>query len=209
MAVFIGLTGPAGAGKGTIADTLSNVAKDRGIKVEKFSLSDEVRKESKREDKPMEREIFKQTANKFRSNFGNGVWARLVISRIEDQMLKSDDDRILFIIDSIRNPGEVRELRSRFGDRFKLIGVSAPPKVVSGNLKRRKRSDESEKVLDDEQKLHDLHRTEMGAGEPEYGLNVSACIEMADLPVIYNDGSLADLERKTIELANEFILQSI
>lgn len=209
MTIFIGITGPLGSGKGEVVKILEKLASKRGIKVETFSLSDEIRKEIEREGKHMDRESLKLTANRFRSSFGNGIWAHLVAAEIKDQVQRSKENDVLYIIDAIRNPGEVKELRSSFGGRFKLMGVTAPPDVINENIKRRKRVDESKAILSDKQKLYDLLQAEMGVLEPGYGHNVTACIKMVDIPVIINDGSKFALEEASKERAEKHIFPFI
>jgi dephospho-CoA kinase len=207
MFLFIGLTGPLGSGKGTVAEILSALASEHGIKVICYSLSDEIRKELERKGIQAERDALRETANIFRSRRGNGVWASLVASRIADRLAVMEDEasEILVIIDAIRNPGEVYELRERFGDRFKLLGVTAPLEIIRENLQRRRRNDESERMLEDVRELQKVIEIEMGAGEPGFGHNVAACMKMTDWPSIHNDGSLAELEGKVRALADQHI----
>lgn len=206
MVLLVGLTGPLGSGKGSVANTLSALAGEHGIRVAYYSLSDEIRGEIKRQETQLERDTLKRTADKFRSRMGNGVWASLVASRIEEYLAATEDVKTLILVDAIRNTGEVRELRTRFGSRFKLLGVLAPSSTIRENLLRRRRIDESGWVLEDEQEIRRLIETEMGSGEPGFGHNVAACVEMADWPPIHNDGSLAELEGKVRLWAEQNIL---
>ena len=206
MILCIGLTGSLGSGKGSVAEILSTLARERGLKVAYYSLSDEIRKEVERRGIQLERDALKQTANEFRSKFGNGVWARRVASKIKQEHLPMEDIQMLIIIDAIRNIGEVHELRMQFGNQFRLLAVTAPRQVIQENLLRRRRYDESKLALLDEGELGKLIETEMGVGEPDFGHNVTACIEAADWPPIHNDGTLTDLERKVILLAEQHIL---
>jgi dephospho-CoA kinase len=205
MVLLIGLTGPLGSGKSSVAEILSTLARERGIQVMSFSLSDEIRKEVKRQGVHLRRDALKQMANVFRSRIGNGVWALLVASRIEEHLAMVEDADVLVLIDAIRNPGEVYELRTRFGNRFKLLGVTASFEGIRENLRRRSRSDEGVHVLGDERALQDLIESEMGSGEPSFGHNVEACMEMTDFPPIHNDGSLAALREKVRALADQQI----
>lgn len=207
MALLIGLTGPVAAGKSSVAKILSWLARENGVGSKYFSLSDEIREEARRQEILLEREALKQTADWFRSRAGNGVWALLVASRVENRLatVAEDEGAILVVVDSIRNPGEVHELRARFGSLFNLVGITAPPDVIQRNLQHRSRSDESRHLLADERALQDYVESEMGSGEPGFGHNVAACLKMADWPPIHNDGSFADLERKVRVLADRSI----
>jgi dephospho-CoA kinase len=206
MRLYIGLTGPLGSGKSSAAEVISSLAGARGIEVAYFSLSDEIRKEVSRQGDQLRRDALKQTAHRFRSRRGNGVWAMVVASKIRERFTMTEDTKILVFIDAIRNPGEVYELRAHFGDRFKLLGITAPPEIIRENLRRRKRDDESRRILEDEMALQNLIKSEMGAKEPGFGHNVSACLEMADWPPIHNDGSLVEFEKKVRVLAEQHIL---
>jgi dephospho-CoA kinase len=205
MILCVGLTGALGSGKGSVAETLSTLARERGLKVAYYSLSDEIRKEVKRRGIQLERDALKQTANEFRSKFGNGVWARMVASKIKEEHLPIEDTQMLIIIDAIRNIGEVQELRLQFGNQFRLLAVTAPREVIQENLVRRSRHDESKQALLDEGELKRLIETEMGVGEPDFGHNVAACIEAADWTPLQNDGTLADLAGKVTLLAHQHI----
>ena len=206
MILCVGLTGPLGSGKGSVAEILSTLARQRGLEVVYYSLSDEIRKEAERRGIQLERDALKQTANVLRSKLGNGVWAGLVASRIkEEHFVVIADKDMLIIIDAIRNIGEVRELRAEFGNQFRLLAVTAPRGVIQENLLHRRREDESKRALLDTRELEKLIETEMGVGEPDFGHNVATCIEAADWPPIYNDGSLEDLRRKVLALAEQHI----
>ena len=206
MILCVGLTGVLGSGKGSVAETLSTLARERGLKVAYYSLSDEIRREVKRRGIQLERDALKRTANEFRSKFGNGIWARMVASKIkEEHLTPMEDAQMLIIIDAIRNIGEVQELRLQFGNQFRLLAVTAPRGVIQENLLRRRRHDESKQALLDEGELGRLIDTEMGVGEPDFGHSVAACIEAADWPPIENDGTLEDLERKAALLAQQHI----
>ena len=205
MILCVGLAGSLGLGKGSVADILSTLAREQGLKVAYYSLSDEIRKEVERRGIQLERDALKQTANEFRSKFGNGVWARRVASKIKQEHLPMEGTQMLIIIDAIRNIGEVHELRMQFGNQFRLLAVTAPRQIIQDNLLRRRRYDESKLALLDEGELGKLIETEMGVGEPDFGHNVAACIEAADWLPIRNDGTLEDLERKVILLAQQHI----
>ena len=207
MILCVGLTGVLGSGKGSVADTLSTLARERGLKVAYYSLSDEIRSEVKRRGIELEREALKRTANEFRSKFGNGIWARMVASKIkQEHVTPTQDSQMLIIIDAIRNIGEVQELRLQFGNQFRLLAVTAPRQVMQENLLRRRRQDESKQALSNEGDLGRLIDTEMGVGEPDFGHNVAACIEAADWCPIQNDGTLEDLKKKATLLAQQHIL---
>lgn len=212
MTVYLGLTGPLGSGKGTVADILALMAKNKNIRVIYHSLSNEVRREVNYRSREQERGILKEVADHVRSKIGAAAWAMSVVYTIKNEISELSDDelgRLLVIVDGIRNPKEVYELQTQFGSRFFLQAVIAPPEIVQGNIKRRKRKDEGEEIVNNDAKILELHQSEMGAGEPVYGHNVSACVELANLPIINNDGSLSDLEKKAAILLNNYIIPNM
>jgi dephospho-CoA kinase len=209
MAVYIGLTGPLGSGKGTVAEILKKTATDKGLKVIYRSLSDEVRREVSRQGKKQERSTLKETADKFRLKVGSGAWGKSVAYTIKKEtsdLPAGDFLHLLVIIDGIRNPKEVFELRTQFGIRFKLLAVMAPTEIIQGNIQRRKRKDEGEHILMNDEKILELYESEMGASQPIHGHNVTACVELADLPILNNDGSISELEEDVNLLVKQHIL---
>lgn len=203
--VVIGLTGSLASGKTAVLGLLSSLALAQGINTLPYSLSDEVRSEVRRLGIPITRDVLKQTADSFRSAYGSGIWGARVAAKVQDDLLNLPEQRILVLVDGIRNPAEVDELRLCFGERFRLLAVNAPRDVLRSNLRRRKREDEAQRIVDDELELDKFIEKELGVGEPEYGHNVSACVELADYAPISNDGSLQDLESKIAKLANDYI----
>jgi dephospho-CoA kinase len=210
MLLAIGLTGPLGSGKGTLADILASLAQERGTTVVHKSLSDQIRKEVARRGSPIERETLRVIANWFRANYGSGALAILAAAEaqqdIDNAVSSPRDHDVLIIFDAIRNPGEVHELRNQFGDRFKLIGIRAPIEVIRKNLHYRKRDDESQQALENEETLQVLVATEMGSGESIFGHNVAECFNMVDYPPIDNDGTLKELKEKAHTLYSQLIL---
>ena len=111
MKIVLGLTGPNAAGKGEVADFL----KTRGFAV--HSLSNIVREEAAARGLPSEREHLIAVGNDLRREGGPAVLADRLIPRLGDRD----------VVDSIRNPAEVKALRSL--PHFTLIGVAAATEV--------------------------------------------------------------------------------
>lgn len=110
--MIIGVTGTKASGKGEVAELF----KGKGFIY--LSLSDRVREEA------MGRGLLNYTikelqdiGNELREKFGNGV----LVSRTLKMMEKSRN----YVIDGIRNLGEIKELRKE--KDFFLIAVDAPP----------------------------------------------------------------------------------
>jgi dephospho-CoA kinase len=207
--LVLGLTGPPAVGKNEVMRQLRSIFEPRGVQVSQFSLSDEIREEIARMDAEAERTSMRKVANEYRQQFGADVWARRVTHRIQDELRDAADTRSasrLFLIDAIRNPSEVREFQRSFGDRFRLLAVTAPIQLILDNLRQRNRSDEDRSALVDLESIQALIDKEMGVGQPAYGNQIAQCLEMADWPPLENIGSLAEFQAKVRQFALEALV---
>jgi len=173
--MLIGLTGSKAGGKGEVSDIL----KEKGYLYE--SLSDRVREEAVK--RGIENYTVKQLQNigdELRREFGNGVLAKKTLEKVD----KSKN----YIIDGIRNLGEIEELRK--SENFILIAVDAPQKIrFERILKRARVSDPRDWETFLEMDERDLRSKE------ESGQEVVKCMEMADVK-IFNSESLEELRDK-------------
>jgi dephospho-CoA kinase len=170
--LIIGLTGPNAAGKGEVASALM------ALGFTYHSLSDAVREEAVRRDRTTGRDDLILTGNELRREGGAGILARLTIPK-----LGARD-----IVDSVRNPAEVEELRTLEG--FLLLGVTAPPEVrYARALSRVGRGDAVQSLEAFLAKEAEENTTDPTAQR------LSATFALAD-QVLANDGSLGDLQRK-------------
>jgi len=169
----VGLTGPMGSGKGEVVALL--VA--RGFAP--ISLSDIVRERVRELGRPIDRSQMQDIGNSLRTEGGAGVLGRRVRERIE-----ASGGR--FVIDGIRNPVEVEELRRLPG--FFLIAVTAPTELLIARMLSRGR--DTDRAAEGE--LRRRLAREWGEGEPEGGQRVGACVALADATLV-NDGPLEDL----------------
>ncbi len=177
----IGLTGRMGCGKGEAAEFL----KEKGYRY--ISLSDIVREEVARRGKEINRAEMMDVGNSLRESGGAGVLGRLVREKITASV------REKWVIDGIRNPSEVEELRKI--DSFFLLGVDAHIEVLLNRMKSRGRGTD----LADEAELKKRLDREWGIGEPEGGQQVGKCMGMADV-TITNNKDLTDLKTALLEL---------
>jgi dCMP deaminase len=121
--VIIGLTGRNGAGKGEVAKFLEEAG------FQYFSLSDIIREEIRKTRRHVTRERLIEVGTRLREREGLGVLAERTLKK-----LSSDRN---YVVDSIRNPAEVKVLRRR--DDFFLLNVAAPRPVRFQRVKARKR----------------------------------------------------------------------
>src|ERR1041384_6144267 len=111
--MIIGLTGKNGAGKGEVAAYLKNKS------FYYFSLSDVIRQELESRGIPITRDTMIITGNDLRERFGSEILARLIMKQI--------DPNRNYVIDSIRNPAEIRALQET--GNFILLSIEAPAEV--------------------------------------------------------------------------------
>ena len=179
----IGLTGRMASGKGEVV----RILEARGF--EFISLSDIVRGEAAKIDPAPSRGRMQDVGNRLRAEGGAGVLGRLVGERV----LASSVER--WVIDGIRNPAEVRELRKING--FFLVGVESDVPTILARMKKRGRATDTAS----EEELRAALEREWGNGEPEGGQQVGPTLAMADFTIV-NDGTLAELRSRLDAILN-------
>jgi dephospho-CoA kinase len=180
--MIVGITGPIASGKSVLAEMLA----ERGFI--RLTLSEEVREEAKVRGIPIERTALQNLGNEMRNAHGKGYWA----ARLLAKMQKGKN----YVVEGIRNPGEVNELRKE--RNFILIGVTAPDEMrLQWILKRNKDSDP--KNLED---IRIIDARDRGKGEASHGQQSEACFAIADAYII-NNTTLDDLRLKAAELVEQ------
>ena len=176
--MIIGLTSFIGAGKTTVCDYLV----EKGFVF--YSLSDILREEVKSRGQGITRERLQKVGNELRKKYGSAVLAKRILEKLE----QGKD----YVIDSIRNPAEIEELRKR--KDFALVFVDAPIKLRFDRTKARKRES-------DPMTLEDFKKAEQRELESKDSANqqLLKCREMADF-VVHNDSTLENLYKKIDEL---------
>ena len=169
--MIIGLTGTNGAGKTVAAEHLQT----HGFAY--HSLSDEIRAELEQEGREATRENLIETGNRLRADHGPAVLAERVKAR-----LRPDRN---YVIDSIRNPHEVRALRS--AGNFCLLHLDGPPEVRYERVLSRG-GPRTPASLDEFVTLEEL---ETHSSDPTHQ-QLRVCREMADETLI-NGGTIEEL----------------
>jgi dephospho-CoA kinase len=177
---YVGLTGPMGGGKGEVVALLQQLG------FTPISLSDIVRERVRELGRPVDRYEMQDIGNSLRREGGSGVLGLRVRQRIERQGGR-------WVIDGIRNPAEVSELRRLPG--FLLVAVTAPTATLVERMLARGRDTDRA----DEAELRRRLAREWGEGEPEGGQQVGPCVALADETLV-NDGSLAQLQAAAAQL---------
>jgi len=167
----IGLTGTNGSGKGAAAKYFIR----KGYAY--YSLSDVIREELKKDGLEPTRDNLIRKGNELRSLGGADFLARQVIEKVEGKT----------VIDSIRNPEEVRFLKSK--KNFILLAIDADVALRYERVQRRGR-DESAATL---QEFIEKEEEEKTTNPTHQQLHT--CLEMADFTVL-NEESLEDLFNK-------------
>jgi len=181
--MIIGLTGTMASGK----DAVGEILKKKGYVY--FSLSDEVRHEAQARGIEMTRENLQNLGNEMRKAEGNSVLAQRVLMKITDPQKN-------YVINGIRNPAEIAELKNWPG--FYLMAVDAPQELRFQRLMTRNRpSDPKVFYL-----FMKADNKDQGLGEEESGQQVAACMKLADVS-IFNDFSIERLTDKIVFMVQQ------
>ena len=176
--MIIGLTGPNASGKGEVARSLEN----KGFVY--YSLSDIVREEATNRGLEISRENLISVGNSLRLEYGAGVLSKRVKEKVEGNC----------VVDSIRNPSEVEELRLM--PNFMLLGIDAPIEIRFQRACKRGRVGEGV-TLEEFARKEDLENSK----DPK-AQQLKRCLKMAD-KLILNDGSIEVLQKRVMEVLNE------
>jgi len=178
--MILGLTGKNAAGKGEVANHL----KAKGFIY--YSLSDVVREEATKKKIQHTRENLIRLGNELREKYG----PRVLAERINEKLKKGKN----FVIDSIRNPNEVKELTKNRD--FLLLGIKAPVKLrFERGIKRNRTGDA--KTLDEFKKQEEKENIKKYSNQQ---LDVTCALAGK---VIENNGSLEELHKKVDSLLQE------
>ena len=179
--MIIGLTGENCSGKGTLADYLQKKS------FYFYSLSDVIRDELASKGIDITRDALIKEGNELRQKSGAAVLAVRTAAK-----LQADKN---YVIDSIRNPYEVEELKKL--NRFVLLKVLASPENRFERMKDRKREGDPE-TLEEFLRVEKLEASNRDGAKQQ----VSACMKLADKSII-NDDQPEILYKKVDQLLQE------
>ena len=177
MSIILGLCGENCSGKGTVADYLIK----RGFYY--FSLSDIIREELAKSGIEPTRDNMVKKGNELRETLGPSILAKRAIEKLEK-------DRN-YVIDSIRNPFEVEELKKV--PNFSLIYVSATPEIRFARMKSRAREGDA-KDFKEFLRLESLEQKNANSKHQ----NIEQTVKLATLKIT-NEGNLQNLFDKIDE----------
>ena len=179
--MIIGITGKNASGKGEAASHL----KSKGFIY--YSLSDIIRDKATEAGLEHSRDNLIKLGNELRAKFGSGYLAEQINEKIRGQ------DRN-FVVDSIRNPNEARELMKN--RNFILVGIEAPIEIRFKRLLERNR-------LGDAKTLEGFKEQEQRENlKSDTNQRLDATFAMAQ-KVIVNGGTLEELHKKIDGLIKE------
>lgn len=179
----VGLVGPFGSGCSYVA---KKIVENHGY--EYLSLSDVLREEYKKE-KPNKRKVLRKDLQDFgdemRETKGADYLARIICERIKKDTTKN------YVVDSIRNPGEIDCFRKSFAEFF-LFGVFAERDLRWKRVKEK--YDEDRRTFDEDDKRD-------SNGEVEHGQRVTDSFRMADIILLNNENIAEGNKNEEIFLA--------
>ena len=183
--MIIGLTGKNAAGKGEVASYLKS--KDFIY----YSLSDVIREEATKMGLEHSRDNLIKLGNELRENFAPNYLAEQINKKINDMLNNNKSQN--FVIDSIRNPFEVKELKKNRD--FVLVGIDAPVELRFKRLLERNR-------LGDAKTLEDFRQQEQRENlKSDTNQQLDATFGMAN-EIVLNSGTLEELHEKIDDLLN-------
>ena len=177
----IGLTGPIGAGKDAVSEYLKEEHN-----FEAFSCGDAIREIAREEGLEPNRENLGMIGKERRQEEGKGF-----LGKKAAEMAKKDSSETL-VINGIRNPEEVEELRKKLENSFVLVYVHADEEIRFERLKERGRPGDPETFP----KFKEQDKKE------KERFNMEETFSMADRK-LSNEGTLEDLYRRTDKLLSE------
>lgn len=174
--MIIGLTGTNASGKSSMVEYI--ISKE----FEAFSLSDIIRDELAALNMPASRENLIEKGNELRKKHGPSILAKRIVAKLKAPKI---------VIDSIRNPSEVHELRKE--DNFFLVAVDASAEL---RFERAQQRDRIENVTD-LQSFIEIDEREKSSDSNHQ--NIQACKELAEFKIM-NNGTLSELHKTVDDL---------
>jgi len=181
--MIIGITGNNGSGKDTFANYL---VFNKGFV--HISLSDFIREETAQRGMELARHNLHDVGNQMREKSGPGILAQLALDRM--------DKGKNYVVTSIRNPNEIRELEK--AGNFVLVAVDAPAEVRFARIIERNRKNEKEIISFEAFKKFEAEELESQLSSSQ---QIKECIEMAN----FNVGNDCDVETFSQRIESAFL----
>jgi dephospho-CoA kinase len=178
--IVVGVAGMPGSGKGTVREIVQKMGYSTVV------MGDEIREEAKRRKLKPTPENLGMLMLKLRKEEGQAAVAKRCIPKMEKANEK------VVIVEGIRSLHEVDEFKKHFPN-FTLIAIHASPETRFRRLFQRKRSDDPK-----------VWETFMERDLREFSVGIGGIIATADYMIV-NEGTKAQLERKTREVLKEVL----
>ncbi len=187
---IIGVTGSFGSGCSTLCKGLKDLGKEHDLKVKGFRISDEIREEAaNRGIEDPDRPTMQNIGNELRRENGNEYWA----GRISSKIAADQDKHDIYLVDGIRNLGEVQEFRKY--RNFFLVVVDCSTENRWERLKNRVYK--GDKIAFERDDRRDRDERLM------YGQQVLRCVEEADV-IFINEEKFPTELRVQDDIKNRF-----
>ena len=183
--MIIGLTGKNASGKGEVANYL------KSKEFIYYSLSDVIREEATKRNLEHSRNNLINLGNELREKSGPDYLAEQINLKIKN-ILKNNPSQN-FVIDSIRNPFEAKELMNN--KNFVFVGVDATVELRFKRLLERNRLGDA-KTLEDFKKQEERENLKSDTNQ-----QLDATFGIAN-EIVVNNGTLSELHAKIDDLLN-------
>lgn len=180
--MIIGLTGPICAGKDEVGKLLAL----RGF--QRISLVEELREEARTRGIDLTRKNLQDLGDSLRSQEGIDTLARRVMRKLVSGTS--------YVIESIRNPGEVEALRSL--PDFFLLCVTAPDHLRFERMVTRNREQDPKTI----EEFLQVEARDRGIGQASHAQQNEACWKLAD-GTITNESTLEALDERLRHFLDE------
>lgn len=193
---IIGLTGSFGSGCTYIAEEILSPIGYQYLSLSKDVLRPLFREETGKNPDESSRHELQQFGDQIRDREGPAFLAKKVIEIVSS--IKGYESE-KWVIDSIRNPYEVRELRE-FSRNFFLFGIYADKERRWARVREKYRGDSVEFSRDDQ--------NDIGEDNPTYGQRVGDCFYEADI-ALTNDLDFTEVGNEAFESYNAEVLRYV
>ena len=138
--IVIGIIGPIGCNRKLVIETFEKLAKHYSYRTCKIGLSDILKKQcsvpDSRDDQFARVSNLMTAGSELRGQTkDNSILAKLAAAEIQSERESQKDTRVIYIIDSLKHPDEVDELRNIYGVGFYLFAVHSSQKNRDSFLK--------------------------------------------------------------------------
>ncbi|OHA46696.1 MAG: hypothetical protein A3A80_02425 [Candidatus Terrybacteria bacterium RIFCSPLOWO2_01_FULL_44_24] len=192
----IALIGQKAAGKSEAARYFQQIATNPfagSFEFQIFRLSDPLREIARQRgvENPTTN-LLQDIGDELRATHGSGALAKMVL---EMALENGQDYNNFVIIDGVRNPGEMQEIRRATDNRCVFIGVTANQLIRFKRFKKREEERDGGAIaLKD---FRQLDRRDKGYGQDENGQRVNDCLkEVSPDCLIANNGDLWQFKHK-------------